>query len=84
MTDIDVRSMNMEELRAYHKAQERCYNIVRLYFKGGKRLIQARVTLAEAQAHCSDPETSSATCTHAAGRRRTRIMGLWFDAYEVR
>jgi hypothetical protein len=63
---------------------DRGYNVVRMYFRGGKRIIRKRVTLAEAKAHCADPETSSSTCQGAAGRRRTREMGPWFDGYEAR
>ena len=58
------------------------YKIVRMYFRGGRRTINSGLTLEQAQAHCSDPETSSSTCTKAAGTRRTRDMGPWFDGYE--
>ena len=59
------------------------YKIVRHYFRSefGKRVIKSGLTLEEAQRHCSDPETSSRTCTKAAGRRRTRERGPWFDGY---
>jgi hypothetical protein len=59
------------------------YKIVRMYFRGGKREIMRGLTLEEAQAHCSDPETSSRTCTKAAGKRRTAQRGPWFDGYSV-
>lgn len=64
----------------------RSYNIVRFYRDANRRrrIIQERVTLDEAQAHCCDPETSSSTCTSAAGRARTRRLGPWFDGYEDR
>ena len=58
------------------------YKIVRAYFRGGKRTIETGLTLEDAQAHCRDPETSSKTATSSAARRRTRIMGPWFDGYE--
>lgn len=60
------------------------YNIVRMYFDEGipRRTIHRSVTLAEAQAHCNDPESSSSTVTGAVGRRRTRDLGPWFDGYE--
>ena len=58
------------------------YKIVRMYFKGGKRTIDTGLTLEEAQAHCRNPETSSKTCTTAAGHARTRKHGAWFDGYE--
>lgn len=60
------------------------YKIVRSYFDSnapGRRTIKRGLTLEEAQAHCQDPETSSRTCTKAAGKRRTRQYGQWFDGY---
>jgi hypothetical protein len=60
------------------------YRIVRMFFKGGKRAVPglSGLTLEQAQAHCADPETSSRTCTKAAGKRRTERRGPWFDGYE--
>lgn len=58
------------------------YRIVRMYFKGGRRTIRRGLTLAEAQKHCSDPETSSSTCKLAQNVRRTEARGEWFDGYE--
>ena len=62
------------------------YNVVRFYREAGirRRVILERVTLAEAQAHCSDPETSSSTATGKVARARTRRLGAWFDGYEAR
>jgi hypothetical protein len=59
------------------------YNIVRHYKDAGinKRVIARGLTLEQAQAHCDDPETSSSTCTNAAGKRRTAKIGPWFDAW---
>jgi hypothetical protein len=57
------------------------YKIVRMYFQGGSRIIKRGLTLEEAQKHCSDPQTSSSTCTTATGKARTRRMGPWFDGY---
>jgi hypothetical protein len=57
------------------------YKIVRCYFEHGKRIIKRGLTLKQAQAHCQDPESSSRTCTKAAGKRRTRNKGAWFDGY---
>lgn len=57
------------------------YRIVRLFFRGRRRTIRRGLTLEAAQAHCSDPQTSSSTCTSAAGRRRTARCGAWFDSY---
>ena len=59
------------------------YKIIRFYrdHYPSRRTIERGLTLEEAQAHCSDPETSSSTCTKSAGRRRTRNLGAWFDGY---
>ena len=58
------------------------YKIVRCYQNGPSRTILRGLTLAEAQAHCRNPETSSRTATSAAARRRTKARGPWFDAYD--
>jgi hypothetical protein len=58
------------------------YKIVRMYLKGGKRTIERGLTLAEAQAHCRNPETSSKTATSSRARALTRARGAWFDGYE--
>ena len=59
------------------------YRIIRHYKNSyTARTIKRVRTLEEAQAHCSDPETSSSTATSAAAKRRTRIYGEWFDGYE--
>ena len=58
------------------------YNVVRMYFRGGERVIARGLTLEEAQRHCSNPETSSRTATSATARARTRRLGPWFDGYE--
>ena len=59
------------------------YTIVRNYFDkpGRGRVISSGLNLRQAQAHCHNPETSSSTCTLAAGRARTRKLGEWFDSY---
>ena len=60
------------------------YKIVRMYFnqKYPTRTIKRGLTLEEAQAHCSDPETSSKTATNSRARRLTAQRGPWFDGYE--
>jgi len=56
--------------------------IIRMYFESGKqRTIKTGLTEKEAMAHCSDPETSSSTCTSAVGKARTKRIGAWFDAW---
>ena len=58
------------------------YKIVRFYFNGSKRTTVATgLTLEQAQEHCKDPESSWKTCTKAAGKRRTKQRGPWFDGY---
>jgi hypothetical protein len=59
------------------------YKIIRGYRDRDKReVIKTGLTLAEAQKHCRNPETSSKTCTSEAGLRRTANYGPWFDGYE--
>ena len=60
------------------------YCIVRSYFEDGVRnkRIREGLTLEEAQEHCSDPETSSRTCTEDAGIEHTEKYGPWFDGFE--
>lgn len=59
------------------------YRIVRFYQRSYRRRIITRgQSLAMAQAHCNDPETSSSTATSAKARKRTRRVGPWFDGYE--
>lgn len=61
------------------------YKIVRNFLRADtwpKRTIKRGLTLEEAQAHCSDPETSSRTCTSWEKRRITKQRGPWFDGYE--
>jgi hypothetical protein len=59
------------------------YKVIRFYRDRwpNRRTIRRGLTLAEAQAHCQDPQTSSSTATDAAGRRRTARLGPWFDGY---
>jgi len=61
------------------------YNVRRMYFRDDvpSRTIKRGLTLEEAQAHCSDPETSSSTATSAKAARETAAKGPWFDGYDV-
>ena len=60
------------------------YYITRMYFEDGVRnkRIKDGLTREEAQEHCSDPETSSSTCTEDAGIEHTEKYGAWFDGFE--
>lgn len=65
------------------------YFILRKFFNGGPfvtleckgTVIKGGLTLEAAQAHCSDPQTSSATCTTDEGKALTEDKGPWFDCY---
>lgn len=59
------------------------YKVIRMY-QGDHptETIETGLTLEEAQAHCSDPETSSSTATTAEASERTDKFGAWFDGYE--
>ncbi len=60
------------------------YKIVRGFLHTGRKVtIDTGLTLAAAQAHCKDPETSSSTCMTSEGRRRTSRHGPWFDGYKA-
>jgi hypothetical protein len=50
----------------------RIYRIIRFRFQRGSRTVKTRLTLAEAQAHCSRPDT-----------RGTRGGVRWFDGYDL-
>ena len=61
------------------------YKIIRMYANPGhpSRTIRRGLTLAQAQAHCEDPETSSTTARSSAAKARTRRLGAWFDGYDL-
>lgn len=61
------------------------YRVVRFYSNAGIRRRELFTTnsLAIAQGHCNNPDTSSRTCTTKTGKRRTREIGDWFDGYET-
>lgn len=58
------------------------YKIVRSYLSHPSTVIKRGLTLAEAQAYCRDPETSSRTCTKPEHIAHTERMGPWFDGYD--
>lgn len=78
-------SQDEDERRELHsKYTHRGYKVVRFYrdHYPSRRTIERNLTLAEAQRHCQDPETSSSTCTKSHNTQRTRKYGPWFDGYE--
>jgi len=53
------------------------YSVIRFYADDRqRRVVKSGLTLAEAQTHCQDPETSSRTTT------TDDESGVWFDGYE--
>ena len=60
------------------------YKILRFYqnSRTPARVITQGLSLEEAKAHCSDPETSSSTCKSEKGLEHTREFGPWFDGYD--
>ena len=62
------------------RTQHKSYKIVRLFKDdwNRKRTIKKGLTLAAAQKHCKDPQTSSSTAT---GPIAKRYKSEWFDAY---
>lgn len=58
------------------------YKIVRQFYENyPNKTIKRGLTLEQAQAHCSCPETSSRTCKKARNIKRTEDYGMWFDSY---
>ena len=45
-------------------------------------VVMRGLTLEQAQAHCSDPESSSSTATSPEAVARTAQHGPWFDGYD--
>lgn len=59
------------------------YRVVRHYRDEPENntIIKEGLTLAEAQAHCCDPETSSETARSNWAQIETAEHGPWFDGY---
>jgi hypothetical protein len=58
------------------------YKIVRAYQRHDAHEVLMRgLTLEQARAHCTDPETSSATARGESARTLTKAMGPWSDMY---
>jgi hypothetical protein len=62
----------------------RRYRVVREFHDWSipSRVIRQHLTLAQAQAHCRSPETSSRTCRKAQHKALTARIGGWFDGYD--
>lgn len=61
------------------------YKIVRFYRDNDEmngRTIATGLTLEQAQAHCRNPETSSASATGREATAHTEQYGPWFDGYD--
>jgi hypothetical protein len=53
-----------------------------LFFLGDEAgVLESGLSLAEAQAICNDPESSSKSCTSIIGKKRTKEKGAWFIGY---
>lgn len=59
------------------------YKIIRFYSAEDSKVIKTGLTLDQAREHCSDPETSSQTCTAPELLDHTAIYGAWFDGYNL-
>ena len=59
------------------------YKLIRFYqnWPNSSAVVETGLTLEEAQAHCSDSQSSSVTCTLPEGVVRTSTFGPWFDGY---
>lgn len=83
MSDYDTANDPENCDCGYCDTDEPTYEIVRFYQDADTptEVLETGVTLAEAQEHCNDPETSSRTATSAEADTRTETMGAWFDGY---
>jgi len=61
------------------------YKIIRIFADPNKQEYTVRgltnLTLAQAQAHCRNNDTSSSTCRTDTGLARFKKYGDWFDGY---
>ena len=78
-----MRSDIAENIEKTGRKRMEVYKVQRMYFNrvGYFRTLARGLSLAQAQAWCSDPETSSSTCRKASNKARTRRLGPWFDSY---
>lgn len=64
--------------------EEKTYKIRRFHFRDSEPTVTLKrgLTLEEAQEHCSDPETSSSTCTRSDAVMYFEEHGPFFDGYD--
>jgi hypothetical protein len=74
----------MVHRRVRHGTELVMYQLVRFYSNAGirRRVLDTHLTLAQVQAHCQNPDTSSSTTSTKTGKDRTRKVEPWFDGYE--
>jgi len=81
--EVDHSNRQLFEDAAAAAETDARYKIVRMYNKGHRsHTIKRGLSLADAQAHCKNPETSSSTATSKSNVARTQRMGHWFDGYD--
>lgn len=81
---IEVDKPDFEGICPLCGSAGKTYKIIRFYFEDRpRRTIKRGLSLEQAIAHCSDPETSSRTCTRPVAASRTRRLGPWFDTYNL-
>lgn len=81
--EVDHSNRQLFEDAAAAAETDARYKIVRMYNKGERgHTIKRGLSLADAQAHCANPETSSMTASLKSNIERTQRMGHWFDGYD--
>jgi hypothetical protein len=61
----------------------RTYKVIRMFMDSRPaQTLKSGLTLAKAQEHCRDKETSSSTATEPSNIAYTEAHGKWFDGYE--
>lgn len=80
----EAAQVEFEEIRERIERLDGPYSVSRMYQSDDwpSEVVATGLSLAEAQARCKDPETSSSTCTSEEGRARTAERGPWFEGYE--
>lgn len=80
---FEVLNENDERVKNPKNKSAITYRIIRFYKEGHRPKVMATgLTRKEAQAWCSDPETSSKTCEEPENIEHTTLYGDWFDGFE--